>query len=89
MSKIDRSERWIFNDVNFIYHDPKKEDMAPEQATYLKDYVDGFEAVLFGDDFDDLQTGYRSYVRITSYNVCYTKLLRITQPRKLIFIWAD
>ena len=54
--------------VNFVYHDPAGDDLLPVQKTYIADFVTAFETALYGSNFKDS--------RITSYNVCYTKLLR-------------
>ena len=57
-----------------------------DQAVYKKSKA-GKNALAYGGDFNDRPTDYNFcangivYARITSYNVCYTKLLR-TQGRE-------
>lgn len=60
-------ERVPQNDVRFVYHDPKASKIVPEQAEYLQAYVNGFETVLFGDNFEDPTTGYRAFINVESF----------------------
>ena len=72
-SDMSTSEYWTstisspFNgdQIVFQYYDPKYEDLASQQASYLKTHLREVEIMLKDALF-----------RITSYNVCYTKLLR-------------
>ncbi len=38
-----------------------------EDFTYVQDYLNRFEAALFGDNFTDPETGYRSYIDVRSF----------------------
>lgn len=60
-------ERVPENEVRFVYHDPRASKIVPEQKEYLQAYVDGFETVLFGDNFSDPTTGYRAYINVESF----------------------
>ena len=55
------------NDVRFVYHDPKADDIVPEQKNYLQDYVRSFETVLFASDFEDPDNGYRPWINVSSF----------------------
>lgn len=46
---------------------PKHEDIAPEQKTYIRKYVDSFETALAGGNFSDLQNGYRHFADAASF----------------------
>ena len=75
--KIDRpdSGAWIspykarndIQDVPISYVDPKFEDLVPQQRTYIKDYVTGFENALRGVNYKDPNIGYRAYVNMQSF----------------------
>ena len=43
-------------------HYPDDEEIVWSQNQYIRDYVNNFEAVLFGDDFTDPEKGYRHWV---------------------------
>lgn len=50
----------------FVY--PKKEkDLAPEQKTYLENYVDSFEQALNGSQYKDPANGFRKYADEVSF----------------------
>ena len=53
--------------VNFIYYYPKAEDITSEQESYLKNYVNGFENVIFGDNYTDANNGYKKYIDVMSF----------------------
>ncbi|WP_298537064.1 CotH kinase family protein [uncultured Algibacter sp.] len=72
----DGSDSWLgdfspenvpFNDVRYVYHDPKAKDISSTQKEYIKDYISGFETVLFGDNFTDENMGYRAYIDVLSF----------------------
>jgi hypothetical protein len=75
--KIDRpdSGAWIspykarndIQDVPVSYVDPKFEDLVPQQRTYIKEYVTGFENALRGIKFKDPVLGYRAYINMQSF----------------------
>ena len=51
----------------FSYVVPKPEDMVPEQKAYLKSYVDSFENVLYGAQFQDTVNGVRKFADLSSF----------------------
>lgn len=70
------SDSWLSNysplnrpdgDVYFVYYDPKPYDLTSAQKTYLKNFVDSFENVLYGPDFKDKSKGYRAYLDVNSF----------------------
>ena len=75
--KIDRpdSGAWIspykarndIQDVPISYVDPKYEDLVPQQRTYIKEYVTGFENALRGVTYKDPINGYRYYINMQSF----------------------
>lgn len=54
-------------DVHFVYYYPKPEDIQLEQQTYIQNFVDEFETVLYSPSFDDPNFGYRKYISTTSF----------------------
>jgi hypothetical protein len=54
-------------DVYFVYYDPKPDILTTSQKTYLKDFVDSFENVLYSPDFKYRSTGYRAYLDVNSF----------------------
>ena len=53
--------------VNIMYHDPKYEDLTSQQKTYIRSYMDNFEAMLSGTEFANQNTGYRNYIDVNSF----------------------
>lgn len=47
--------------IYFQYEFPKPEDITPNQKTYIQNYVNTFENVLSGNNFDDPVNGFRRY----------------------------
>ncbi len=64
-SKISRS--YLINDVNFIYHDPRADELVDVQKQYLENYIDAFESALFGENFADPVLGYAPYINTRSF----------------------
>lgn len=54
-------------DVHFVYYYPKPEDIELEQQTYIQNFVNQFETVLYSPSFDDPNFGYRRYISTTSF----------------------
>jgi len=75
--KIDRPDpgAWISpykarNDIQNVpisYVDPKYEDLATQQRTYIKDYVTNFETALRSVNYKDPIKGYRPFVNLVSF----------------------
>lgn len=53
--------------IGFIYHYPKTEDITPEQAAYLQNWLHTWEDLLYNDDFSDPENGYRQYMDVESF----------------------
>jgi hypothetical protein len=51
----------------FYYVEPKGDQITAEQKTWLRQYINKFERVLYGDDFRDPKTGYAAYVDSDSF----------------------
>jgi hypothetical protein len=51
----------------FLYDEPAVTNITPEQKTYIKDYIEDFEAALQGPNFDDPVTGYANYIDVESF----------------------
>ncbi len=49
------------NDLNFLYHYPKADEIVPQQETYIQGYVHDFEAALAGPNYADPTLGYRNF----------------------------
>lgn len=54
-------------DVHFVYYYPKPEEIKLEQQTYIQNFVNEFETVLYSSNFDDPNFGYRKYISTTSF----------------------
>src|SRR5262249_34891757 len=46
----------------FYYVEPKGDEITAEQKTWLRQYINKFERVLYDDNFKDPQTGYAAYI---------------------------
>ncbi|MGB3777840.1 MAG: CotH kinase family protein [Tunicatimonas sp.] len=53
--------------IYFRYEYPDTDDIAPEQKTYIQNYVKAFEDALAGDDFADPEKGYAPYIDVNSF----------------------
>ena len=55
-------------DVYFVYYDPEPDDLTTIQKTYLKDFVDSFERILYTVlVLRTARTGYRAYLDVNSF----------------------
>ena len=54
-------------DVYFVYYDPESDELTSTQKTYLKDFVDSFERVLYNPGYKDRNSGYRAYLDVNSF----------------------
>jgi len=48
--------------INFQYDSPEADEITSEQINYIQNYVGDFEDALAGDDFIDIENGYRKYI---------------------------
>ncbi|MBP6826319.1 MAG: CotH kinase family protein [Saprospiraceae bacterium] len=46
----------------FLHHYPDEEDLAPQQAAYIRDFVNAFDAALMTGDPQDTINGYRHFI---------------------------
>ncbi len=53
--------------IYFRYDYPDTDEIAPEQKTYIQNYVKGFEDALASDDFADPEKGYAPYIDVNSF----------------------
>ncbi|TAL51787.1 MAG: spore coat protein CotH, partial [Chitinophagaceae bacterium] len=53
--------------IRYLYYYPKAVDIAPAQKAYIKSYVDSFENVLKGNDFQNSVTGWRKFADANSF----------------------
>jgi len=54
-------------DVHFVYVDPKPSELNQIQKTYLQNFVNSFEQVLYSSSFADPVSGYRAYLDAGSF----------------------
>jgi hypothetical protein len=53
--------------VYYQYHYPSQNNITPQQKTYLQSYVNRFEDMMAGSDYDDPETGYPKWINIDSF----------------------
>ena len=53
--------------IYFRYDYPDTDEIAPEQKTYIQNYVKAFEDALASDDFADPVKGYAPYIDVNSF----------------------
>lgn len=72
----DASNSWLSNysplnrsgsDVYFVYYYPEPDNITAIQKTYLKDFIDSFESVLYSPGFKYRSSGYRAYLDVNSF----------------------
>lgn len=51
----------------YLYHDPKDNELTPEQAEYLENYVSAFEDAVYSAYFSDPDSGFRAYIDIVTF----------------------
>jgi hypothetical protein len=56
-----------FGKVYYQYHDPKADELKPEQETYIRNFIYEFERCLVGDNFADPVEGYAKYIDVNSF----------------------
>ncbi len=55
------------NPIRFLYDYPDADDITEQQKTYISTYITDFEVALASDNFDDLETGYASFIDVDSF----------------------
>ena len=65
----DRNENGFFTRYGgpYYYVYPKEKEITREQKAWLRNYMDRFEAALYGSDFMDPTNGYRAYLDVDSF----------------------
>ncbi|MBL7765770.1 MAG: CotH kinase family protein [Chitinophagaceae bacterium] len=53
--------------VSIQHHDPNWDEVTPAQHTYLENYINNFENVLWSANSNDPNTGYRKYANVYSF----------------------
>lgn len=53
--------------INFLHHYPEESELAVEQKTYIKNFINDFEVALNGVDFKDPVVGYQKYIDVNSF----------------------
>ena len=53
--------------VKYLYHDPEDTELHSMQSNYIKNYVINFENTMWGNNFADPFTGYRSLIEVNSF----------------------
>jgi hypothetical protein len=52
---------------HFYYVEPAGDEITPAQKSWLRQYVNSFERVLYGDRFKDPKTGYAAFIEPDSF----------------------
>ncbi len=53
--------------IRYQYRYPKAKDIVPEQETYIKGFIYGFENLMNSGDFSDPVSGYARYLNVASF----------------------
>jgi len=53
--------------INFLYHYPKEDDIQPAQENYIENYITDFENALNGSNFEDPVIGYTPFIKDKSF----------------------
>lgn len=53
--------------INFVVKYPKPSNVTPTQVLWIKNYMDEFETVLYGESFKDTVNGYLKYINENSF----------------------
>jgi hypothetical protein len=51
----------------FYYHEPEPDEITSVQRAWLKQYLNAFEAALYGPDFTNATKGYRAFIDADSF----------------------
>ncbi|HSH20028.1 MAG TPA: CotH kinase family protein, partial [Draconibacterium sp.] len=51
----------------YEYFDPKYKDLTQDQADYIKDWMEEFDNVMSGEDFNAPEIGYKKYIKTKSF----------------------
>ena len=53
--------------MHFEYSDPTGEELSPAQIEYIQNWINDFDAVMSGNDYQDRLFGYRAYTDVRSF----------------------
>ena len=70
--KVDRQDSDEYGFVSsygqsFVVHKPDLDELSAAEKLYIRNYINDFEAVLYGDDFADPEIGYAAYIDVESF----------------------
>lgn len=51
----------------YEYYDPKYKDLTEDQANYIKNWMEEFDNVMSGNEFNAPETGYKKYIKTKSF----------------------
>ncbi len=51
----------------YEYFDPEYKDLTEVQADYIKDWMEKFDEIMSGNDFNDPEIGYNKYIKTKSF----------------------
>ncbi|MCC7303633.1 MAG: CotH kinase family protein [Bacteroidia bacterium] len=72
----DASNSWLLNynpidhptlPVHLVYYYPKPDDITAQQKTYIQGFINQYESVLYGPNFNHPVNGYSQYLSINSW----------------------
>lgn len=60
-------EQIYFEPLIYQYFDPDYYELNEAQRTYIRDYMQGFDEMMTGPDFDDPDFGYHAWIDVSSF----------------------
>lgn len=54
-------------DNTFEYYDPEIDELTASQASYIRNWINSFDAMMAGSNFKDPLSGYRAYIDVESF----------------------
>jgi hypothetical protein len=74
LTNMDENEYWrspvaqpFHERMTYQYFDPKFKDLTSDQASYIKNWMENFDRMMSGNDFNDPNTGYKKYIKVNSF----------------------
>lgn len=74
ITRLDKNEYWkspvtqpYFEPLTYQYFDPEFKDLTPDQANYIKAWMQDFDQMMSGNNFKDPETGYKKYIKVNSF----------------------
>ncbi|MCP4312090.1 MAG: T9SS type A sorting domain-containing protein [Bacteroidetes bacterium] len=55
------------NQMWYEYYDPEYAGLTPDQASYIRDWMEDFDVVMSSPSFSDPEYGYRKYIKTRSF----------------------